>query len=112
MEVVIKKVNGYFVANSTKYPTIRHRAATPALAKAGLLRKGVASDRRLSATQEQVEAALAGMQQNLPVPISQPARNPMAHAGIFSGEAAKAMQEICDEAYCLRDAEGEAESPE
>lgn len=100
--VTVKRVGKTYLAMSRYSPVLQHRAATKLQAIAGI-------QRLLKARGNKLKPAVIYLQHSKPpghnprtVPVAMTVRNPMAHAGIFTGQAAVVMQEICDEAYRLR----------
>lgn len=93
--VAIEQVNGHYVAASLAFPDLRAEAETEALAVAGV--KGMVAEKLRNRKIVRIDIDIS-------------ARDLMRHFGIFSGEAAIAMQEICDEAYRQRDAERDPQS--
>lgn len=86
--VAVEQVNGHYVAESLTFPELRAEAVTQDLAVAGVTMK--IRERLRSRTIVRVDVLSS---------------NPMVCAGMFTGAAAEAMQEICDEAYRLRNAD-------
>ena len=93
--VAVERVNGHYVAESLSFPELRAEAETEDLAVASVTAK---VRERMRIRKRKI------------VRIDIPADGPMVSAGIFSGLGAEAMQEICDEAYRLRDSDRNEES--
>ncbi len=90
--VAVEQVNGHYVAESLNFPELRAEATTEDLAIAKVTVK--VRERLRTRKIVRIDVTNGG---------------PMACAGMFTGAAAEAMQEICDEAYRLRDAERDEE---
>ena len=100
--ITVKKVASSFLAMSRYSPLLQHRAATKAEAIAGVQRLLKSRSKKSKPVVIYLQhTKLISCKQYI-VPISGVRRNPMAHAGIFSGQAAVVMQDICNEAYRLR----------
>ncbi len=93
--VAIEQVNGHYVAASLAFPDLRAEAETEALAVAGV--KGMVAEKLRTRKIVRID-------------IVAPVRDPMRWAGSFTGLDGEVLQEICDEAYRQRDAEGDPQS--
>lgn len=103
--VTVRKMGKFFIAVSQSSPGLQYKAATESQAIAGVHKKLRSRVKPIQPVMLHLLSTRITKRKHQCTPTLGALRNPMAHAGIFKGEAAVVMQEICDEAYKLRNAE-------